>query len=154
MWSSGGDKKGGALGGDENFTFLGKGVDFKGIVQFEGTVRIDGRLEGEIHTKGTLVVGEQATIKGIISTGVLVCSGRINATITVSERIQLLKPAVLIGDVRTPVISIEDGAHFHGMCDMGAQKWEDAPPVHEEDGAHVNVHDLATHRSKVRAQDV
>ena len=62
MWSSN-DKKAGALGGDENFTFLGKGVDFKGIVHFEGTVRIDGRLEGEVHTKGTLVVGELATIK-------------------------------------------------------------------------------------------
>lgn len=81
MWSSG-DKKSGALGSDENFTFLGKGVDFKGIVNFEGTVRIDGRLEGEIHTKGTLVVGELATIKGIISAGVLVCSGRINGTIS------------------------------------------------------------------------
>ena len=53
MWSSN-DKNAGALTGDENFTFLGKGVHFKGIVNFEGTVRIDGRLEGEIHTKGTL----------------------------------------------------------------------------------------------------
>lgn len=154
MWLSGGDKKTEALGGEENFTFLGKGVDFQGIVQFEGTVRIDGRLEGEIHTKGTLVVGEQATIKGIISAGVLVCSGRINGTITVSERIQLLKPAVLIGDIRTPVISIEDGAHFHGMCDMGADKWEQAPHGTDQVAEHENVHDLATHRSKMRAQDV
>ena len=66
MWPSG-DKKSVAFGGDENFTFLGKGVDFKGIVHFEGTVRIDGRLEGEIHTKGTLIVGDLAIIKGIIS---------------------------------------------------------------------------------------
>ena len=153
MWSSG-NKKTPALGSDENFTFLGKGVDFKGIVHFEGTVRIDGRLEGEIHTKGTLVVGEQATIQGIISAGVLVCSGRINGTVTTLERIQLLKPGVLIGDIRTPVISIEDGAHFHGMCDMGAHKWEETPHVYEEGAAHENVHDLATHRSKVRAQDV
>ena len=95
MWSSN-DKKSNALGSDENFTFLGKGVDFKGIVHFEGTVRIDGQLEGEIHTKGTLVVGELATIKGIISAGVLVSSGRINGTVTASERVQLVKPAVLI----------------------------------------------------------
>lgn len=153
MWSSN-DKKSGALGGDENFTFLGKGVDFKGIVHFEGTVRIDGRLEGEIHTKGTLVVGELATIKGIISAGVLVSSGKINGTVTASERVQLLKPAVLIGDVRTPAITIEDGAHFHGMCDMGADKWEKEHPAPPEEGDHEKVHDLSMHRSKVRAQDL
>lgn len=153
MWSSN-NKKSNALGGDENFTFLGKGVDFKGIVHFEGTVRIDGRLEGEIHTKGTLVVGELATIKGIISAGVLVSSGKINGTVTASERVQLLKPGVLIGDVRTPAITIEDGAHFHGMCDMGADKWEDQRPVPALEDGRENVHDLSMHRSKVRAQDL
>ncbi len=153
MWSSG-DKKSGAFGGDENFTFLGKGVDFKGIVHFEGTVRIDGRLEGEIHTKGTLIVGEVATIKGVISTGVLVSSGKINGTITATEKVQLLKSAVLIGDVRTPAITIEDGAHFHGMCDMGAQRWDEDQNKEEQTAPHENVHDLASHRSKVRAQDL
>ncbi len=152
MWSSN-DKKSNGFGGDENFTFLGKGVDFKGIVHFEGTVRIDGRLEGEIHTKGTLVIGELATIKGIISAGVLVSSGRINGTVTASERVQLVKPAVLIGDIRTPAITIEDGAHFHGMCDMGADKWEEEQAATPQEGDHENVHDLSIHRSK-RAQDL
>ncbi|MGH7165778.1 MAG: hypothetical protein ACREIS_09685, partial [Nitrospiraceae bacterium] len=38
-----------SLNQDENFTFLGRGVDFNGVISFEGTVRIDGRLKGEIH---------------------------------------------------------------------------------------------------------
>ena len=42
----------------ENFTLLAKDVDFKGVVNFDGTVRVDGRVEGEIHTTGTLIVGE------------------------------------------------------------------------------------------------
>ncbi len=153
MWPSG-DKKSVAFGGDENFTFLGKGVDFKGIVHFEGTVRIDGRLEGEIHTKGTLIVGDLAIIKGIISAGVLVSSGKINGTVTATEKVQLLRSAVLIGDVRTPVITIEDGAHFHGMCDMGAHRWDEDQNKAEQTTPPENVHDLASHRSKVRAQDL
>ena len=153
MWPSG-DKKSVAFGGDENFTFLGKGVDFKGIVHSEGTVRIDGRLEGEIHTKGTLIVGDLAIIKGIISAGVLVSSGKINGTVTAAEKGQLLKSAVLIGDVRTPVITIEDGAHFHGMCDMGANRWDEDQYNAEQTTPPENVHDLASHRSKVRAQDL
>jgi cytoskeletal protein CcmA (bactofilin family) len=108
---------------NENFTLLGKGADFKGVVSFDGTIRIDGRVEGEIHTSGTLIVGEHAVIEGTVSAGILMNSGKINGTITAMEKIHILKPGVLVGDIRTPVIAIEEGSHFHGMCDMGAHYW-------------------------------
>lgn len=147
MWAIG-DKKT-SPSDDDNFTFLGKGVEFKGVVNFDGTVRIDGKLEGEIHTTGTLIVGELAVVKGIISAGTLITSGKINGTVTATERIQILKQGVLIGDIRTPTIAIEDGAHFHGMCDMGAHRW-----VEEHPQSAKNVHDLTLHRSKIRSPDL
>jgi cytoskeletal protein CcmA (bactofilin family) len=150
MFELNGKKRNGPEG-DENFTFLGRGVDFKGVINFDGTVRIDGRLEGEVHTKGTLVIGEHAIIKGMITAGTLICGGRVKATITATERVQLLKPAIVMGDVRTPSIVIEEGAHIHGMCDMGVNTWSEQ--VEQEAMAHENVHDLAAHRGKVRVQD-
>jgi len=147
MWAIG-DKKTSPSDND-NFTFLGKGVEFKGVVNFDGTVRIDGKLEGEIHTTGTLIVGEVAVVKGIITAGTLLTSGKINGTVTATERIQILKQGVLIGDIRTPAIAIEDGAHFHGMCDMGAHRW-----VEEHPQSSKNVHDLTLHRSKIRTPDL
>ena len=84
---------------NENFTLLGKGVDFKGIVSFDGTVRVDGRVEGEIHTTGTLIVGEHAVIEGIVSAGVLMNSGKINGTITAIEKIHILMPGVRSPDL-------------------------------------------------------
>jgi cytoskeletal protein CcmA (bactofilin family) len=108
---------------NENITLLGKGSDFKGIVSFDGTVRVDGHVEGEIHTTGTLIVGEHAVIEGIVSAGILMNSGKINGTITAIEKVHILKPGVLVGDIRTPVIAIEEGSRFHGMCDMGAHYW-------------------------------
>jgi len=113
----------------ENFTLLAKDVEFKGIVNFDGTVRVDGRVEGEIHTTGTLIVGENAIIKGVVSAGVLMNSGKINGTITAVEKIQILKPGVLVGDIRTPLIAIEEGSHFHGMCDMGVREWSEQVSV-------------------------
>ena len=113
----------------ENFTLLAKDVEFKGVVNFEGTVRVDGRVEGEIHTTGMLIVGEHAVIKGVVSAGVLMNSGKINGTITAVEKIQILKPGVLVGDIRTPMIAIEEGSHFHGMCDMGLQPWSEAKGI-------------------------
>lgn len=145
MWESR-DKKHDGLGGEENLTFLGKGVDFNGVVSFDGTVRIDGCLEGEIHTKGTLVVGEHAVIKGIITVGTLISSGKIKSVVTATEKVQLLKPGILIGEVHTPSFTMEEGAHFQGLCDMGESPWADQGHQETE-----NVPDLAACRGKVRA---
>jgi cytoskeletal protein CcmA (bactofilin family) len=138
---------------DENFTFLGKGVRFNGVVHFEGTVRIDGQLEGEVHTKGTLVVGEHAVIKGIITAGTITCGGKIAGNVTATERMHLLKSAVVIGDVRSPAFSMEEGAHFQGQCDMGVKSLDERPQLENDRPQLENVHNLAAHRGKVRAQD-
>jgi cytoskeletal protein CcmA (bactofilin family) len=148
MWAIG-EKQVPEPGDSENFTFLAKGVDFKGVVNFDGTIRIDGRVEGEVHTTGTLIVGEQATVKGIISVGTLMSSGKINGTVTATAKILIQKHGVLIGDIRTPGISIEDGAHFHGMCDMGAHKW-----VEEQPSQSKHAYDFSGHRAKMRASDL
>ena len=132
-------------GDSENFTFLGKDVTFKGVVTFDGMVRIDSHLEGELHTKGTIVVGECAVIKGRITADTLICSGKIKGTINASEKVQLLKSGILIGEVHAPLFWMEEGAHFQGLCDMGPSQWAD-----QELQATENVHDLAAHRSKVR----
>lgn len=144
MWAIG-EKQATDATPTENFTFLSKGVDFRGILNFDGTIRIDGRVEGEITTSGTLIIGEQAVIKGVISAGVLITSGKVNATVTATAKIQIQKPGILIGDIRTPGISIEDGAHFHGMCDMGAHKWV------EEQSSSKNVQDTTAYRGKARS---
>ncbi len=120
MWGEKEKPKREAGFGEEFYTFLGKGVDFKGKAQFEGTVRVDGNFEGEITIDDTLIIGETAFIKGTITGGTIVCSGRIEGVVTANKKIQLLKPAVLIGDVHTPTFAMEEGVYFQGECDMGA----------------------------------
>src|SRR5256712_12340699 len=105
------------MNGDEAVTFLGKGAQFKGIIHFEGTIRSEGRLEGEIHTKGTLMVGEHAVIEGDISAGTIVSGGTINGNLTATERVQLLPSAVLNGDLKTPFLKVEEGVQLHGTCE-------------------------------------
>jgi len=150
MWK-GSARKSDRSEGAENFTFLARGASFKGVAHFDGTVRIDGRFEGELHAKGSLVVGEPAVVKGIVTASTVITGGKINGSITGTEKVQLLKSAVLIGDVRTPSFSMEEGAHFHGLCEMGTERWMEEQP--REESAVENVHDLAAHREKLRAQD-
>ena len=106
------------MGGDEIIAFLGKGTEFKGVITYHGTIRIDGHVEGEIITEGTLIVGEGAVINAEISAGTLVSSGKITGNITAMEKIQLLPTAVLDGAIKTPVLIIEEGVRFNGSCQM------------------------------------
>lgn len=117
----------------EHFTVLGKDVTFKGIVHFEGTVQLDSCFEGEIHTKGVLVVGEHAVIRGTVSVGTLISSGKIHGAIAASDKVQLLKSAVQIGDVQAPLFSIEEGAYFKGRTEMGPR------PSVDDASEHINA---------------
>jgi cytoskeletal protein CcmA (bactofilin family) len=113
---------------DGNITLLAKGVELKGEIRVDGTVRIDGRMEGDIYTKGQVIVGEDGVVKGTITAGVLISSGRIKATITASDRVQLLKTGIILGEVHAPIFSMEEGAKFQGASDMGVTTWpEDVP---------------------------
>ncbi|NJL18445.1 MAG: polymer-forming cytoskeletal protein [Nitrospira sp.] len=103
-----------------NFTVLGKDVTFKGIVHFHSTVQLDSSIEGEIHAKGMLVIGENATIRGSIIAETVVNRGKIHGNVTATGKVQLLKPAVLLGDVSSPSFSMEEGAFFKGSIDMGS----------------------------------
>jgi cytoskeletal protein CcmA (bactofilin family) len=129
---------------DGNITLLAKGVELRGEIKVDGTVRIDGRLDGEVQTKGEIIVGEDGMVQGTIFAGTLISSGRIKATVTATERIQLLKTAILIGEVHCPVLSMEDGAKFQGASDMGVTAWAEEAPR-----APVAVRELPAHRKVV-----
>jgi len=151
MWGDKDNKKKETVFNEEHYTFLGKGVDFKGTAHFDGTVRVDGHFEGEITTGDTLIIGEHAVIKGTIIGGVIVCGGKVEGNITATKKVQLLKPAVLIGDVHAPSFSMEEGVLFHGLCDMGISQIEE---IEQEPSNLENVHDLASHRDKLRSSEM
>jgi cytoskeletal protein CcmA (bactofilin family) len=106
-------------GNDNLNAFLGEGTSFNGNLTFEGTVRIDGKLEGEIFTKDTLVIGETATVKAAIRAGVIVISGTVQGNITAEKKVELHSSARLYGNISTPLLSIAEGVVFEGSCTMG-----------------------------------
>jgi cytoskeletal protein CcmA (bactofilin family) len=61
--------KGNSFAADDNITLLAKGVVLKGEIHVEGTVRIDGRLDGDIQTKGQVIIGEDGLVQGTITDG-------------------------------------------------------------------------------------
>ena len=116
-----------SLDGGDVIAFVGKGVEFKGIISYNGTIRIDGHLDGEIHTEGILLVGEDATLSAKVSAGTVVSKGKITGDIVAKEKVRLLSPAVLTGSVKAPILSMEEGVLFNGNCEMARAEVRELP---------------------------
>ena len=96
--------------------FLGKDTAFEGTLRFTGGLRIDGRFQGEISTEGTLIIGESAVIRGDIHASCVLVSGEIHGNTIADERIEILTPGRVFGDIQSPEIIMGVGAVFEGKC--------------------------------------
>lgn len=105
-------------GGGELNALLGRGSEFEGKLSFEGTVRIDGKFSGEIHTNDVLVIGEGARIQAEISAGSVVINGEVQGNIRAKTSIEIHPPAKVRGNLETPALSIDKGVIFEGSCKM------------------------------------
>jgi len=99
--------------------FLDSGASFKGELEFEDTMRIDGRFNGKIVSKNELIVGESATIEGDIQVGKIAISGTVIGKIIATQRVEIHRNGKVYSDVDTPPLVIEEGAIFQGTCVMG-----------------------------------
>jgi cytoskeletal protein CcmA (bactofilin family) len=102
--------------------FLDRGSSFKGELEFEDTMRIDGRFNGKIVSKNELIVGESATIEGDVHVGRIAISGTVIGRIVAAQRVEIHRNGKVYSDVDTPALVIEEGAIFQGNCVMGDKK--------------------------------
>ena len=101
---------------------LGSDVEIKGTLKFTGELTFEGKLEGEIHTDGTLNLGDSAIINGNIDVQSVVVRGKVNGNITAKEKVDIKTKAELFGDVRAAKLAIEEGVTFVGKIDVNPNK--------------------------------
>ena len=99
-------------------TLLGKGSEFEGKLTFEGTVRIDGKLAGEIFTDDVLVVGEGAEVNAEIEVGTIIIEGHVNGNLRAKRSVEIHAPGRVRGNIVTPSLFIDKGVIFEGNCQM------------------------------------
>lgn len=112
-------KKGTGVAEQSEITaFLGKGTEFKGVLSFTGTIRVDGRVEGEVVSKDTLIAGDSAHLQGEITVGTIISSGKIVGNLTATQKAHIIAPGSIEGNIKTPKLIIEEGVAFNGQCEM------------------------------------
>jgi cytoskeletal protein CcmA (bactofilin family) len=99
-------------------TLLGKGSEFEGKLTFEGTVRVDGKLSGQVFSDDVLVVGEGAEVQAEIDIGEIIIQGTVVGNIRAKRAVEIHAPGKVRGDITTPSLQIDKGVIFEGKCYM------------------------------------
>src|ERR1700733_7583640 len=107
---------------------LGSDVDIKGTLKFTGELSFEGKLEGEIHTDGVLILGDTAVITGNINAQSVVVRGKVNGNITAKDKIEIKAKAELFGDLRATKLVIEEGVTYVGKTEVNPNKVSPSAP--------------------------
>jgi len=99
-------------------TLLGRGASFEGKLTFEGTVRVDGKLKGEVFSDDVLIVGEGAYVEAEIDIGEIIIQGTVVGNIRAKRAIEIHAPGRVKGDLHTPSLQIDKGVIFEGRSFM------------------------------------
>jgi cytoskeletal protein CcmA (bactofilin family) len=98
---------------------IGPSCEFSGEIHSPETIRIEGRVRGEIHCDQTVIVDESASIEAAIHAASVVISGEVRGDMAATKKITLQKTARVTGDLCTPGIVIEEGAKLEGRIVIG-----------------------------------
>jgi len=92
----------------------------QGTLSFKDPVnlRINGKFEGNLDTRGNLTIGTTAQINADIVGDNIIIGGRVKGKITAKERLTLLPQAIVEGQIYPAKLNITEGAVFEGQCTM------------------------------------
>jgi cytoskeletal protein CcmA (bactofilin family) len=113
--------------------YMGEDTVFNGSLTFDGTVRIDGKFEGQVITEDTLIIGETGHLMAEISAGTVICMGRVEGTVMASKKVEIHSTSKVVGNVKSPALYIELGGVLDGSCDMTGKETKIIPLVKTEE---------------------
>ena len=113
--------------------YMGEDTVFNGSLNFDGTVRIDGKFEGKVTTEDTLIIGETGHLMAEINAGTVICMGRVEGTIVASKKVEIHSTSKILGNIKSPAIDIELGGILDGNCDMTGKEKKIIPLVKTEE---------------------
>lgn len=100
---------------------IDKGSEFEGTLAFQGTFRIGGSFRGQIFTEDVLIVGNGAQVWADAEVGVLILSGKFEGNVRAKSRVEIHRPAIFKGNIKTPSLMVDDGVVFEGSSQMSSQ---------------------------------
>ncbi len=118
-------------------SIIGEGTKFKGEFDLNGLLRIDGDFTGIIRTKGKVLVGKNGRAECTLNAGTVVVGGVVRGEIVSTEKVIILSTGLVLGNITTPRLIVEEGVIFNGSCRITA------PPPADNGHARANGQKIA-----------
>ena len=107
-------------------TVIGAGTVLEGTLKAGMIARIDGTINGDVTSSGTIVVANEGVVNGNILAADVKISGMVKGNVTVTGKIELVAEGKLIGDIKAASLSIAETAIFEGNCKMQTEAADSA----------------------------
>ncbi|MGD9851552.1 MAG: polymer-forming cytoskeletal protein [Nitrospirales bacterium] len=107
--------------GTEDFQmYLGHKSRLTGVLKVQGTMRIDGMVEGEVFGSDVMQIGKTGRVEATVKASHIISQGPLRGDIFANKKIELMSPATLEGQIDTPVFLLEEGVLVNGTLKMSA----------------------------------
>jgi cytoskeletal protein CcmA (bactofilin family) len=108
-------------------SLIGAGTVIEGKLTTDGSVRVDGRLVGDVISKADVTIGATGSIEGTVQGGNVSLAGKVSGTVIASEKLVLETKSHMQGDIRAQRLVVDEGALFDGNCRMSGQDMRPKP---------------------------
>lgn len=129
------DKQGNGAAPETVISIIGPGMKVVGDCETDGTIRVEGTVEGSIRAGKAVVVGKEGHVNGNITTQDAVISGRVEGTLVAESRLELQATCRIEGEVRARRMQLEEGAMLNGTVSMGESAAARSAPARQEPAA-------------------
>jgi cytoskeletal protein CcmA (bactofilin family) len=100
-------------------SIIAPGTKIIGDCETDGTMRIEGTVQGTVKASKAVVVGKDGVVRGDISTQDAVIGGHVTGTVIAESRLELQATCVIDGEIRARRIKLDEGGKINGQINMG-----------------------------------
>ncbi len=105
---------------NSELSFIGGSTVVEGKIKTDGSIRIDGKLVGDLVSKANAALGNNGVVEGNLTARNVTLAGKVIGTVTASEKLILEAKSMVKGDLRAARLVVDEGAVFDGHCAMSA----------------------------------
>lgn len=101
------------------YSIIDDRMTIRGEIETDGTVRVEGKIEGTVHRAGTMIVTSHGGVVGDVEAGDITVSGTIHGNVHASGRVEIEPGAAIHGQIRAHSMQLHEGAAIHGQVSIG-----------------------------------
>ncbi|MDC7126434.1 MAG: polymer-forming cytoskeletal protein [Spirochaetales bacterium] len=113
-------------------SLIGEGTFIKGDISLKGLLRVDGDFRGTISDGGKVLIGKTGRAEAEISADTVVIGGVLKGTITANEKVVILSTGLVLGNIYSPRLLVEDGVILNGSCTISGAETQRKVELHQK----------------------